>query len=68
MRPLAIGDLFNSTFTIYKRNFGQFVLLGLIPSIVSLAVALAGIALLAAALPTRRATRVSPVEGLAAVD
>lgn len=38
LRPLSVGDLFTATFAIYKQNFGQFVLLGLLPTVAGVAV------------------------------
>ncbi|MDO5684295.1 MAG: hypothetical protein Q4G46_15905 [Propionibacteriaceae bacterium] len=46
VRPLSIGDLFQSAFAIYRNRFATFLLLGAIPSIVSLVVMLAGVALM----------------------
>lgn len=37
-RPLGVGDLFNATFAIYRRNFGQFILISLLPNLISLIV------------------------------
>lgn len=52
MRPLSLGDLFGSAIAIYKQNFTQFLILGLIPSAVGLGVAIASIvATIAIAVP-----------------
>lgn len=46
LRPLSLGELFQSSFTIYRARFAQFLLLGLIPTAVGLAILLAMAALL----------------------
>lgn len=50
--PLSIGEVFSSSFAIYRKNFAQFVLVGLIPTVAGVVVTLAvAAAALAIAIP-----------------
>lgn len=46
VRPLSVSDLFQATFTIYRNRFPLFLLLGVIPSVISLVIIFAGVALM----------------------